>query len=659
MSDDGGVRITAGAINAKEMSQQDMVKGIALLTWFLQHVITAAQSLVYFPREVHAFFQDDLERKVRFNWAHYGLWGVHAYALGAIVFGIVRCLFTNEPWTSMGSYISFAIFMVLFGGFFTRRIEAYCRKAGNRLAWTPGVGYKGHDGEFHPMNWPKIIQILPQLRPRRQGDKLLNVTRNLPVDLKKGMAMDAKEAGGGTDNFLPKAENLPFALGPANVGEQVLRGTKVINGFSYRQKMENQARQEGGLNGGLLTFGAVPMMFDAEPQHLMISGKSGAGKTQEINAILRTARDWRGNAALIADPAGGYLARFGRDTDSVLNPFDARSESWSPFADGEIVEDYDCATIAMAVIPDGEGSSGEWNHYGQSLLTEVLKALWKAGEKDPTRVLYYCASAPADELQKLLIGTPAAIITQKENNKMLGNIRGIISTYMGAWQYLKPNGDFSIRKFVRESDTNGGAFLFMTYTDAQMSMLKGLIAAWMELAVIEGLSLTESEGNAPRRLWYVLDELDSLGKISSLKLGLTKLRKYGVCCICGIQTIAQLRATYGRDDAQTLLSCMATKLILPPGDNETADYMSKELGEQEIERVQVSQGESNKLGELAGHNTNQHMHRQTQAAVMPSQLLSLPNLQGYLRMPGSDVFQVVIPYQSMPDKNLPFERAPK
>lgn len=652
MSEDMQIHISHSA--GQEISAQQVKElgahGHNILTKFL---IPAIQSIIYFPLEVYCFFHDDPERKARFHWAHYGLWGLYAYAFGIITFGIARVLFTSESWISIGSYIAFAVFMVLFGGFFTRRIEAHCKVAGNRLAWFPGLGYKGKDGDYYPMNWPGIIRMLPQLGPRPQGDKLFNVSRNRAVTLKKGEVV----APGGPEQFLPKAENLPFHLGPANVGEQVLRGTKVVSGYSYRQKMDNEARRNGGLSGGFLTFGAVPMMYDAEPQHLMISGKSGSGKTQEINAILRTARDWRGNAALIADPAGGYYARFGRDDDCLLNPFDNRSERWSPFADGEITEDYDCATIAMAVIPDGEGSGGEWNHYGQSLLTEVLKALWKAGEKDPTRVLYYCASAPADELQKLLIGTPAAILTQKENNKMLGNVRGIISSYMGAWQYLKSDGDFSIRKFIRDSDTSNGAWLFMTYTDAQMSMLKGLIAAWMELAVIEGLSLPESTSAAPRRLWLVLDELDSLGKISSLKLGLTKLRKYGVCCICGIQTIAQLRATYGRDDAQTLLSCMATKLILPPGDNETADYMSKELGEQEIERMQVSQGESNKFGEMAGHNTNQHMHRQTQSAVMPSQLLSLPNLQGYLRMPGSDVFQVVIPYQSMPDKNPPYEKA--
>jgi type IV secretory pathway TraG/TraD family ATPase VirD4 len=646
MSDDGGFKISAGGNNVKEMSEQDVRKLGGMFARFLEHWIASTRELMSFPLQVYYFFHDDPEKKVRYHFMRYGIWILYTYATALIIFGVVMFLFTSESAAeTVGMLIPVGVFLVMVGGWLPRKIEAEWRVAGNRLAWFPGRGYLGADGNFHPMRWPAFIDKLPQLGPKAPSEKLFNISRNQSgVSLKKGAA-DAT----GPAQFLPPAERIPFALGAANAGEKVLRGTKVIEGYAYRQQLEYQARQAGGLSAGLVTFGAVPMRYDAEPQHLMISGKSGAGKSQAINGIIRTARDWRGNAALFADPAGGYLARFGRDTDVVLNPFDLRTENWSPFA--EIEFDYDCSVISAATIPDGDGNGGEWNHYAQSLLTEVLRALWKRGEKDPTKVLYYCATAPVEELATLLADTPAAIMTQKGNDRMLGNVRGIISTFMGSWQYLKKAGNFSIRKFVRESDA-GGHFLFMTYTDAQMALLKNLIATWMELAIIEGLGLSESN---ERRLWLVLDELDSLGKISSLKAILTKGRKYGVCCVCGIQTIAQLRSTYGREDAQTLLSCMATKLILPPGESETAEYMSKEIGEQEIERLQVSEGESTKFAEDKTTNTNQHMHRQTQPAVLASQLMSLPNLHGYLRMPGLDVMQIVIPHVKMLDINLPYE----
>lgn len=681
MSED--VNVGMANITARDASPEEIKNLMGMMIKLIALVAMAAffafKTAITFPLELLLFFHSDPQRKQRFHFLHYSLWALYCVAICVAVYEIVWFLVRGRPgdWVTLPFLIlvnfgAAGVFAIVIGW-----LERFCCRRQNWLSWYPGRGYKmniSDDGltyDWAPMPWHRLTAKLPgwlQLGPKEDHEKLfaVSVSRNAgfsvtnkttpPVAGEKVTTPVAAPV-----QYLPVPPFSKFALGAANVGETVLRGTKIIDGFVFRNQLESNAkrRKEGGLNGELLSFGAVPMEYDAEPQHLMISGKSGSGKTQQINAMLRTARNWRGNPALIADPAGGYLARFGRASDSVLNPFDARSEDWSPFA--EIQFDYDCATIAKATIPDGEGSSGEWNHYAQSLLTEVLKALWKLKEMDATRVLYFCASAPAEELTALLVGTPAAILTQKGNDRMLGNVRGIISTYMGPWQYLKKGGNFSVRQFVRDSDRNGGAFLFMTYTDAQMGMLKFLIATWMELAIIEGLSMSESNS---RRLWIVLDELDSLGKISSLKAGLTKLRKYGVCCVCGIQTIAQLRGNYGKEDAQTLLSCMATKLVLPPGDNETADYMSKELGEQEIERLQISSGESQKDGFMVmdlekNKSTNESMHRQTQAAVLASQLLGLPNLQGYLRMPGvngipSDVYQVVIPYTSMMDINKPF-----
>jgi type IV secretory pathway TraG/TraD family ATPase VirD4 len=108
---------------------------------------------------------------------------------------------------------------------------------------------------------------------------------------------------------------------------------------------------------------------------------------------------------------------------------------------------------------------------------------------------------------------------------MLSNTRAIASVYLAAWQYLPDDGTFSVREFVK---AERGGWLFLTYRDDQMALLRYLVATWLELAIVEGLSLSE---NPTRRLWFIMDELDSLGKVTSLRGGLTKLRKYGGCCV--------------------------------------------------------------------------------------------------------------------------------
>lgn len=435
--------------------------------------------------------------------------------------------------------------------------------------------------------------------------------------------------------------------------EKVVRGTEVVAGSDLQAGMYGSKAKPADEDieiGGVV----IPRMLEA--QHMLFSGTTGAGKTQAINRVLRAVRQRR-QRALIADAAGGFFSRFARPDDLLFNPFDSRSVDWSPFA--EIRHDYDCQRIAKAAVPDGTGEGGEWHHYAQALLGETLLALHRRGEHSVKRLLHYVSAADTKELGELLADTPAAILTAKGNDKMLNNTRGIIATYLGAWQYLHDDGTFSVREWVK--DEGGDSWLFVTYRDDQMGLLRGLVASILELGIVEGLSLSE---NQERGLWFVFDEVDSLGKVSSLRAGLTKLRKYGGRCVLGLQTVSQLRdsKSYGHDEAQTILANVSTKLILRAGDNETAEYFSKELGEQDVDRLQMTTGQGVSSGGLLnpGHasrssNTNFNMQRVRQAAVMSSEILNLPDLHGFLKIPGQPVGAVRVEYQAMPELQPGFQ----
>lgn len=139
-----------------------------------------------------------------------------------------------------------------------------------------------------------------------------------------------------------------------------------------------------------------------------------------------------------------------------------------------------------------------------------------------------------------------------------------------------------------------------------------------------------------------MDELDSLGRVSSLRAGLTKLRKYGGVCVNGLQTIAQLRDTYGKEEAQTLLSCMSTKLLLAAGDAETAEYF-QEIGEREITRDKISTGTSTQTMQFGGSTSeNRSTEHATERAVMPSEITALPNLHGFLKPVGRPVMRITL-----------------
>lgn len=400
-----------------------------------------------------------------------------------------------------------------------------------------------------------------------------------------------------------------------------------------------------------IKLGGVAIPYKNEAEHFLISGKTGAGKTQAINAMLRTVRE-RGQPAIIADPAGGYCQRFARSHDLLLNPLDARSKNWSPFL--ELEHESDAGMITKAAIPSGSGSGKEWNNYAQTLFRELLLHQWRKGNYSVKELLRLATSASPEELHELIGNTPAGAFTAKDNERMLGSVRSVMAASISAWKYLPDLGDFSVRKWVRAVDEGKtDAWLFLTYRDNQLALLRRLVSCWLELAIVEGLSLEEKP---ERRIFYVMDELDSLGKVSSLRDGLTKLRKYGGVCVSGLQTIAQLRDTYGKDEAQTLLSCMSTQLLLAANDPETAEYFSRSIGDIEFERKNRSKGKSAKVGELASSSTNDSTEHRTERAVLASEITALDNLQGYLKPVGMPLIRITLDYVGMENLHPAFVR---
>jgi len=141
--------------------------------------------------------------------------------------------------------------------------------------------------------------------------------------------------------------------------------------------------------------------------------------------------------------------------------------------------------------------------------------------------------------------------------------------------------------------------------------------------------------NAPegrQRLWFVIDELDALGQIDGLKDALARLRKFGGRCVLGFQSVAQVSATYGTGEAQTIVeNCGATLILRCAGSEHggTSQFASRLIGEREVLRSSVSR--SRRPFELLPV-TNRSESPTVEAAVMASEIEQLPDLAGYLKL---------------------------
>ena len=96
-------------------------------------------------------------------------------------------------------------------------------------------------------------------------------------------------------------------------------------------------------------------------------GTTGTGKSTAIRELLEGALA-RGDRAVIADPDGGYLARYydASRGDVILNPFDPRAHTWNIY--GELTASHDVEQLARSLIPDHDGADKSWRSYARTFL---------------------------------------------------------------------------------------------------------------------------------------------------------------------------------------------------------------------------------------------------------------------------------------------------
>jgi hypothetical protein len=418
------------------------------------------------------------------------------------------------------------------------------------------------------------------------------------------------------------AQKLGMSSGDAVDDRNVRRGSSISSADAVARALKKQQSR--------FDVGGVPIPVELETRSFLLAGSPGTGKSQALTRALDFLEK-DGARAIIADPSGQFCERFFDPArgDIVLNPHDARSVSWSPLSEIESLADV--PALAKSLVPDGEGESRVWSGYAQQLIEAVLEYAFTGGLTNAD-IFNLVTAAPIEQLQQICAGTPAAALVQSGNERMFASVRASAVDAVSAIRWLDPSAGrdaFSIRKHIAEERQG---WIFLSYQQQHRAGLSRMIAACIDVAARAVLSLTP---DLSRRVIFSLDEMPLLGKVQSLVELATNGRKHGAVIFAGLQTIAQLRETYGRDTAQTLLACLGSWLVLRVSDHETADFMSRYLGEQEIEREVKSSSSSSNWQQVANTNsTSTQQQVVTQRTVLASELQQLKDLHGYFNLAG-------------------------
>ena len=137
----------------------------------------------------------------------------------------------------------------------------------------------------------------------------------------------------------------------------------------------------------------------------------------------------------------------------------------------------------------------------------------------------------------------------------------------------------------------------------------------------------------------MLDELASLQRLPQLTTAVTEGRKSNNPMVLGFQGKAQVEALYGHV-AEAMLSQPATKIFFKTSEPHASEWISKSIGEVEMERFR----ESADAGACSRSNAENEQREITrEPLVMASEIGGLDPLHGYLKH-GNLVVRMRFPY---------------
>lgn len=353
-----------------------------------------------------------------------------------------------------------------------------------------------------------------------------------------------------------------------------------------------------------------------EPTHFLVVGDNGTGKSQLLFQLLSQIRD-RGETAIVYDPAREFLRVFYDESrgDVVLNPLDARSPFWSP--SDEVTAKGEAETVAKSLFPDGWKKGDFFVEKPREIFCELMK------EKPSPKDLLKYMSQP-ELLDAKFEGTRFAAYL---DSKAAAQRNGVLSSLSNIAKSLELLPESSNKSWAAaEWSKKRKGWVFITSTPQSRDALLPLISCWFDCLVLR-LMAAEPDFAKANPVWVVADELQTLERLKSLETALTESRKANVRLVIGFQGKAQIEQLYEKM-AEVMLSQPSTKLFLRTTEPKAAQWISDSIGEVEIERLRRSTSEAVKDNR---DSINSEMARQMERLIIPSEIMGLAKLEGYIK----------------------------
>lgn len=380
-----------------------------------------------------------------------------------------------------------------------------------------------------------------------------------------------------------------------------------------------QARRAGlGRTSGLFLgiMDGLPL-FIPNAVHGLVCAPARKGKTTSFVmpalchdlGASRIVADMKGDLA--AQTAALIRARHGQDV-IILNPahkFDLGNAPYNPM---QIIRDdleraqedaiADAWSMAFQLVPQAPGGDRDpfWPNGTRKLLVFVIVGLCALGEDfESTLPRAFEVLGDNAELERLLQRAQETDVLAGALANLAVNIAGTLkdnpkhfeSFREGAVQALVafgPSGHLA-------ASMDGCAFRFRDLKAAPATLFMvcdysrmDVFAPWLGLLMWAALKeLVREDNDVP--VYFILDEFTNY-RLSGLPNALTALGGYGVRCLMVVQELKEIARVYGHEALSTILGQSDVKQFFGVSSFETAQLVSRMLGEEELNSESFGMG---------------------------------------------------------------------
>lgn len=334
-------------------------------------------------------------------------------------------------------------------------------------------------------------------------------------------------------------------------------------------------------------------------RHSIVCGATGTGKTTgfilpqvirrlDISAIITEATDGS-KAPAIYSQSARWRAEKGKQDIYYFNPDDLTSNQINLVAHIKTAEN--AAVIADLIIRNTsaklDATDDFWPQAEKYLLNALLihVAGYKGNLSEVRRLIQKGAKALGEELSES--------VYQRARDEYGGFLNTGSETtrsnvFIGLLNRLTPWTYSTVQKVTERTDFDvyglrDRLFTFYIAVPAGKNDLKPVVALVLNFILEEVMQVkTETaQGSSPLKypVTLILDEFTNFGRIAGFDEKISIIRHRGIGVTLGFQAMDKFRETYGREVSNTIMANLGTRIFLRPNDYETADLVSKQLGQ--------------------------------------------------------------------------------